>query len=343
MMTLAQRTLAQVMAGKHLNHAQSKEAMAGLMAGEWTPAQIGAYIAALKMKGEQVEELSGSAEAMREAAVWTPIAQRPILDVVGTGGDGVGTVNVSTLAALLCAAAGVAVAKHGNKAITGQCGSADVLEHLGVALKAEAKYAMKGIDAVGFAFLFAPMFHPAMRHAAVPRREIGVPSMFNSLGPLTNPARAEWMLLGVSKQQDAMRFAQVLQRMGCQRGLVVHGMDGLDEVSLCGPTLLLEVTPDRIAESSITPQEMGLTPCSLPDLQLPNRQGILDAASAIVEGKDTDSPHVNLVLLNAGTALYVAQREPSIAKGVLLAKAVLRDGGLKTMLQKTAAYTQNAP
>ena len=252
-----QENLRHVAAGNDLTQDQAAAVMEGIMSGQWSDAQIGSYLTALHMKGETLDEIIGSAMVMRAKAFTQEVAARPLLDIVGSGGDALQTLNVSTLSGIVCAGAGVRIAKHGNRAMTGMCGSADILEGLGVNLELPPGDAIRGIDENGFAFLFAPHFHQSMKYAIGPRKDIGIPSIFNLLGPLTNPVGAEYYLMGVNKPENARRFTDVLIGLGCPHSLVVHGADGMDEITLTGETSVVEQKNGQIEEYTIQPEDFG--------------------------------------------------------------------------------------
>ncbi|HUJ75598.1 MAG TPA: anthranilate phosphoribosyltransferase [bacterium] len=338
-MQTPQELIRHVAARQHLTLEQAAVAMEGIMTGAWTPAQIGAYLTALHMKGETKDEIVGSAYVMRAKAFHLELKRRPLLDIVGSGGDALRTINVSSLASLIAAAAGVAVAKHGNRAMTGQCGSADVLEGLGVAIDISPADALRGVDETGFGFLMAPHFHQSMKHAVGPRREIGVPSIFNHLGPLTNPAGTEYSLIGVNQAQNTRRFTEVLIGLGSTRSMVVHGHDGMDELTTTGETHVVEQEKGQVREYILTPEQFGLQRVPLGQLVMPDKASAIRMARAVLECQ-APQPHEELVLFNAGAGIYLAGRAPSIGEGVSLARATLHNGEALKQLQRVCAYTQ---
>ncbi len=335
-----QEVLRYVAAGNDLTQDQAAVVMEGIMTGEWTPAQIGAYLTALHMKGETREEITGSAYVMRSKAFKLEVKNRPLLDIVGSGGDALSTLNVSTLSGLVAAGAGVTVAKHGNRAMTGMCGSADILEGLGVALDISPADAIHGIDENGFAFLFAPHFHQSMKHAVGPRRDIGVPSIFNHLGPLTNPVAAECYLIGVNHKDNLERFTGVLSGLGCERSLLVHGSDGMDEITLTGPTYLVENRDGEVRSYKIAPEDFGMERVTLAQLSMPDKETAIRTARAVIDGKG-EAHHENLIALNAGAGIYAAGKADSIAEGVEQARESLRSGAARGVLEKIIAYTES--
>jgi anthranilate phosphoribosyltransferase len=325
--------LAAVIEGRTLDFDVARLAMGSVMDGEATPAQLAALLVALRMRGETVDELAGFATAMRERVLRVE-APEGTIDVVGTGGDGSGTFNISTTSALVVAAAGVPVAKHGNRAITSRSGAADVLEALGVRVDHSAESAAADLRDLGFAFLFAPGFHPAMRHAGPTRREIGVRTAFNLLGPLTNPAGARRALLGVGDASAAPRIAEVAQRLGTDRTLVVHGA-GVDELPLDGSGVILDVTPDGISESRIDPGLLGIRAAATAELAGGTAEDNAALTVSILEGRG--AARRDVVLLNAGAAFLAAGRVAGVPEGIALAAETI-DGGLaRDLLERLRA------
>lgn len=339
-MQTPQETIRHVAQGRHLTLDEAAVAMEGIMTGQWTPAQIGAYLTALYIKGESKDEIVGSAYVMRAKAFHLEVKHRPLLDIVGSGGDGLRTVNVSTLAGLICAAAGVRVAKHGNRAMTGQCGSADVLEGLGLAIDISPADALHGVDENGFGFLMAPHFHQSMKHAVAPRREIGIPSIFNHLGPLTNPAATERSLIGVNQAQNTKRFTEVLIGLGSEHSIVVHGADGMDEITTTGETSVVEQRAGAVKEYTLTPAQFGIERAAPARLTMPDKAGAIAMAKAVLAG-DAPRVHEDLVVLNAGAGLYLGGKAKTIAEGVELARSTLRSGAALKLTERVAAYTQS--
>jgi anthranilate phosphoribosyltransferase len=320
------------------------------MGGEATPAQVGSFITALRMKGETIEEITGAARVMRDHA--TPIRvgkalgidreeinldRETILDTCGTGGSGTKSFNISTTVAFVVSACGVKVAKHGNRSISSACGSADVLEALGVNLNVTPQQVETCINEIGIGFLFAPALHGAMKHAIGPRREIGIRTIFNILGPLTNPAGADRQVLGVYDESLVEVLAKVLVKLGCRRGFVVHGMDGMDEVTLTGPTRVGEIRDGAVTLSTIEPEDFGLRRCTLTDLQ----GGDATANAAIV--KDILSgnlgPKREVVLLNAAFALVAVGLAKNVDAGLVRARGVIDDGLAMAKLEGLVALT----
>ncbi len=322
--------LATVVDGGTLSMDQAREAMGAVMDGEATPAQLAAFLVALRMRGETIEELAGFAAAMRERVVRVE-APAGTIDTCGTGGDRSGTFNISTAAALVVAAAGVPVAKHGNRAVTSQSGSADVLDELGVRTDHDAVSAGAALRERGFAFLFAPGFHPAMKHAGPTRREIGVRTAFNLLGPLTNPAGARRQVVGVADPAAAPRLAEVLRLLGVDRAFVVHG-DGLDELPLDGTGVLYDVTPDDVVRRPIDARAYGLLAAPISALAGGDAATNAKLVEAALRGES--GARRDVILLNAGAALHAAGRVETIDAGIELA-ALTIDAGLTADLLAT--------
>ncbi|MGH7961983.1 MAG: anthranilate phosphoribosyltransferase [Candidatus Binatia bacterium] len=332
--------IACVAAGRDLAEEEMAAVMAEIMDGQATPAQIGALLTALHIKGETVAEITGAVRVMRDLAtrVHPP---RTVLDTCGTGGDGCHTFNISTAAALIAAGAGLCVAKHGNRAMSGAVGGADVLETLGAKIELSPAQVEHCLHEVGFGFLLAPVFHRAMRHAVGPRREIGIRTIFNLLGPLTNPAGARHQLIGVFDRRWIVSLAESLGRLGSVHALVVHGEDGLDEVSLSGPTVMAEWQAGAVRTFTLHPQELGFTPCRLTELQVSSAQESADIIRAVFAG--VPGPQRDIVLLNAGAALYAGDAVPSLAAGVERARMTLDSGAATRILDHFVSFTQACP
>ncbi|HUG30580.1 MAG TPA: anthranilate phosphoribosyltransferase [Candidatus Limnocylindria bacterium] len=336
--------LASVVEGRTLSMDEARLAMGAVMDGEATPAQLAALLVALRMRGETVEELAGFASAMRERVVRVEAPEGSI-DVVGTGGDGSGTFNISTAAALLVASTGVPVAKHGNRAITSRSGSADVLEALGIRIDHDAQSAASALRDIGFAFMFAPNFHPAMRHAGPTRREIGIRTSFNLLGPLTNPAGARRALIGVGDPSVAGRIAQVAAMLGTDRTLVVHG-EGVDELPLDGTGVVHDVIGDASLTFSVDIDGLGLGRAPTSALA----GGTAAENAAIIESifAGEAGPRRDVVLLNAGAALVAADVGTDLADGIAAARNALETGVPRDLLvrlrtEKVRADAPQAP
>ncbi|MBX3026064.1 anthranilate phosphoribosyltransferase [bacterium] len=309
--------IAELTARRDLSESAVEGVVRTIMDGQATPAQIAGFLIALRMKGERVEEIAGAARAMRRHATRVTVT-RSVVDTCGTGGDMRHTFNISTAAAFIAAGAGLAVAKHGNRAMSGAVGGADVLEALGVRIDLDAAGVAACIDEIGIGFLFAQSFHPAMRHVAAVRRELGVRTVFNLLGPLTNPAGAQRQLLGVFGREWVEPLARALARLGSHRALVVHGEDGLDELSLTGPSWLAELRDGAVRTFPFAPGEAGLAPCRMEDLAGGDAAANAAIIRAILGGRATPAQR-DIALLNAGAALYVGGVADSIADGVAAA------------------------
>ena len=329
--------LAKLVTGHDLSRAEAQAAMRSLVEGEATPSQIAAFAIALRMKGETAEEIAGLAEVMREAATHVDAGQE-VVDLVGTGGDGAGTFNISTMSAFVVAAAGGRVAKHGNRSITSQCGAADFLEALGVAIDLPPEGVARCVEEAGFGFMFAPMYHPAMRHAIVPRREIGVRTVFNILGPLTNPAGARRQLTGVAVPGLGDTLARVLDLLGSQHALIVHGEDGLDEISISAPTQVNEARHGQVSAYVIEPEHFGLRRAPTEAVRGGTVEANLELARAVLAGRP--GPPRDVVLLNAGAGLYVAGLAASIQDGIQRAAEELDRGRVAAKIQQVAETSQ---
>jgi anthranilate phosphoribosyltransferase len=328
--------LARLVLGHDLTRDQAEAAMRSLVDGEATPAQIAGFAVALRMKGETPEEIAGLAEVMRGAA--TRVDAGDVVDVVGTGGDGAGTFNISTLSALVVASAGGRVAKHGNRSITSACGAADYLEAVGVAIDLPPEGVARCVDETGFGFMFAPLYHPAMRHAIVPRREIGVRTVFNILGPITNPAGARRQLTGVAVDGLGETLARVLDLLGAEHALVVHSQDGLDEISSCAPTNVYESRQGELRSYVIEPEHFGLPRAREEELKGGTVEANVELGKRVLDG-EPGAPR-DVVLLNAGAALYVAGVCDTIGAGVRRAAEELDAGRVRQKLQDVAAVSQ---
>jgi len=294
-------------------------------------------LVALRMKGETAVEIAAAAAVLRQHMVRLETGRDGVLDTCGTGGDGAQTFNISTAAALVAAGAGVPVVKHGNRAATSRSGSADVLAALGVTVEADATCARRCLDYAGLAFCFAPLFHPAMRHVAALRRRLGVRTIFNCLGPLVNPAEAPYQLLGVGQPEWIEPLAGALVRLGIRRAFLVHGRDGLDEVSLSAPTLVREVHRGTVREHEWRASDFGLAPCMLEELAVEGPEQSAAAVRAVLEG--TEGAHSRIVIANAAAALLAAERVSTLAEGVACATEALASGRARQVLHLLAAAT----
>lgn len=330
--------IAELVEGRDLSEAEMESVVREVMAGDATPAQLGGLLIALRMKGERVEEITGAARAMRRHATLVS-TERELVDTCGTGGDRTGTFNISTAAALIATGAGVAVAKHGNRAMSGTVGGADVLEALGVRIELDATQVAACLDEVGMAFLFAPVFHPAMRHVAAPRRELGVRTIFNLLGPLANPAGAQRQLVGVFSAKWVEPLALALGRLGSHRGLVVHGEDGMDEISICAPTYLAELRDGSVRTFRLTPEELGLPRAEPAELQGGDAQQNAEIIRRVLAGT-ASTACLHVALLNAAAAIYVAGAADSIADGLVRARAAVESGRAAETLRRLIEFSQ---
>lgn len=313
--------------------------MRQIMRGDVSPTLIAAILMGLRVKKETIGEITGAAEVMREFATAVPVHDAAnLLDIVGTGGDGAHTFNISTTVMFVTAAAGARVAKHGGRSVSSQSGSADALEALGANLDLSPQQVARCIDDVGIGFMFAPNHHSAMKYAAPVRKELGVRTLFNILGPLTNPANAGTQLLGVFHPDLVGILVRVLQRLGSRRALVVHGLDGLDEVSLAGPTLVGELKDGEIREYQITPQDFGIAPAPISTLQVATPAESIARMQAVLANEP--GPSRDIVLLNAGAALYAAGHADSIAAGIEQARQAIASGAALNKLNEFVACTQ---
>ena len=323
--------LSRLMRGEDLADEDTAAVMTAIWEGEATPSQVAGFLVALRTKGETAEEIAGLVRVMRDYAVPLEVDE-PVVDTCGTGGDRAGTFNVSTVAALVAAAAGATVAKHGNRAASGRCGSADLLEAWGVVIDLPAEGVKRCIEDVGIGFCFAPAFHPAMRHAMTPRRELGVPTVFNFLGPLTNPARAQHQTIGVSDPAMAPKMAGVLARLGARHALVFHGDDGLDELTTTGPSHVWEIRDGDVVESTFDPADHGIAPATIADLKGGDVEENRRIAEAILSG-EPGAPR-DIVVLGAAAALYAADRVADLDAGLHAAAAAIDSGDATATLQR---------
>ena len=321
---MIQEAIGKLVEGRHLSADEAEKVMDLIMTGEATQAQIGAYLVALRMAGETPEEIAGSVRSMRAKATWVKTKHPFVIDVVGTGGDGTHTFNISTSAALVVAAAGQPVAKHGNRAVSSKSGAADVLKALGVNIEASPEKVGECIDEAGVGFLFAPMLHGAMKHAIGPRRELAMRSIFNVMGPLTNPARAQSQLVGVYAPELTELVADVLRQVGCQKALVVHGSDGMDELTLTGPSRVSEWDGSEIRTYDVTPEDAGLERADADALKGGEPAENADITRAILAGEK--GPKRDIVLLNAAAALIAANRAENLGEGVGQAASAIDSG-----------------
>ena len=334
---MIREAISSVVSGQSLSMEDAATVMEEIMEGEATPAQLGAFLTALSLKGETPEEIAGMAKVMREKALRVNV-EGPLVDTCGTGGDGKNSFNISTAAAFVAAGAGLKVAKHGNRAASGSCGSADVLEALGVKIDLPSEGVEQCINQVGMGFMFAPVFHPSMRHAAPVRREIGIRNVFNILGPLTNPAGVQAQLVGVAHAQLGKQMAEVLRLLGVRHAIVAHGQDGLDELTLDGETQGWEVVGGRVREWSTSPESAGLPSASLDQIKGGSKEENAATMRRIFQG--ASGPLRDVVLLNSAAVLLVGGEVEDIAQGVEQAARVIDDGAALAKLDSLVAVSQ---
>ena len=332
--------LEEIIAGKDLSRETMSRMITEILSGAVTHSQVGAFMGALSTKGETFEELIGAARAMRRKATRIQTTSPVVLDTCGTGGDGTNTFNISTTTAFVVAGCGVTVAKHGNRSVSSQCGSADLLEALGVNLNLDPEMVEEGLCDIHIGFLFAPLYHGAMKFAATARKEVGIRSVFNMLGPLTNPAGANCQLLGVYAPELTEMFAQALQGMGTRRAFIVHGHDGLDEISLCAPTRISELNEGNIKTYDLSPDHYFSRTADLKDLAGGTPSENAAIALGILKGEK--GPRRDVVLLNAGAALVVAGEAVDITEGIRLAGEAIDSGAAEDKLQQLIQFTCQA-
>ncbi|MCB2223643.1 MAG: anthranilate phosphoribosyltransferase [Actinobacteria bacterium] len=329
--------LARLLAGEGLDRTEARGAMAEVMAGAATPAQVAAFIVALRLKGESVDEMAGMVEAMYDAAVTVDVGV-PVVDVVGTGGDGAGTFNISTTAGLIAAGAGARVAKHGNRAASSRSGSADVLEALGLPLDLPPALTVRMIREAGFGFFFAPAYHPAMRHAAPVRRELGVPTVFNVLGPLANPARARMMAVGVGDPRMAERMVGVLASLGCETAFVFYGEDGLDELTTAGTSFIYRLKDGAVTHAEFTPEDFGVARAVRSDLAGGDAAENAAITRAVLAGEP--GPRRDIALVNALPAIVAAGLAEGFSEAMPLAEAAVDSGAAAAALDAAVAIAR---
>ena len=340
-MITAQQALGRLVEQREIFHDEMLSLMRQIMSGELTPVQIAGIITGLRVKKETVGEIAAAAQVMREFAAKVPAKNSEnLVDTCGTGGDAAHTFNISTTSAFVAAAAGARVAKHGGRSVSSTSGSADVLEALGVNLNLTPEQVAASIDATGIGFMFAPNFHSAMKHAAPVRRELGVRTLFNILGPLTNPAGAPNQLLGVFHPDLVGILVRVLQRLGSRHVMVVHGSDGMDEITLAGETMIGELKDGEILEYAVHPREFGLESCSSDVLKVWDATQARDMLLAVLD--DLPGPARDIVLLNAGAAIYVADRAATLGEGIERAREALRSGAAREKLKQLVEFSHRA-
>ncbi len=320
-----------------LSEPEMTDVMNQIMTGEVTPLQVASFLTALRMKGESIAEVTGAARVMREKAYRIQVGSKTVLDTCGTGGDQKGTFNISTTSAFVAAGAGIHVAKHGNRSVSSQSGSADVLAALGVKVDAPRERVEQCIAKIGIGFLFAPLLHEAMKYAVQPRRDIGIRTIFNLLGPLTNPAMATHQLLGLYSGDLTGMVAHVLKNLGSTCAMVVHGMEGLDEISLCGPTKVAELRGGRVHEYVIEPEQFGLKRCRMEELHGGNAEESATVVRAVLRGEK--GPARDVVLLNSGAALSIAGSAATVQDGIRLAAESIDSGNARRKLEQLVEMT----
>jgi len=325
-----------VVEGRNLSESQMVETFEVVMEGRATSAQIGAFLVALRMKGETEEEIAGAARVMRAKAAKVETSE-DVIDTCGTGGDSSGTFNISTAAALVVAGAGLRVAKHGNRAASSMCGSADVLEALGVKVDAEPVVVARCVREAGIGFMFAPRMHAAMKHAIGPRKEIGIRTVFNVLGPLTNPAGAKKQLMGVFSLNLTQTLARVLGRLGSERAMIVHGSDGLDEITLTGPTHVSELRDGHVRNYDIDPRSLGLTLCRAEDMAGGNSKRNAEIILEVLNG--AAGPRRDVVIINAAAALMVGGKARDLQEGIEMARSAIDKGAARKALDKLVVFS----
>jgi len=333
-----QQALARLMDKSDLSGEEMSAVMQQVMTGEATPAQIGAFLVALRMKGETVDEVAAAASVMRRLADAVSLGDEPAIDIVGTGGDSTSTFNISTCSAIVAASAGARVAKHGNRSVSSKSGAADVLEEAGVNIDLSPKQVARCVDVLNLGFMFAPRHHSAMKHAIGPRREMGIRTVFNLLGPLTNPAGARSQLLGVYDQQWVRPMADVLRQLGSEHVIVVHGHDGMDEISISGPTQIAELRDGDVREYVIEPQQFGLSVAPLAEITVTSAAESLSLIRQVLDGQAGAAR--DIVLLNAGAAICVAGLAEDIEAGVAKARVVVDNGEALRKLQALVEFSQ---
>jgi anthranilate phosphoribosyltransferase len=338
---MIQAVISKLLDGSQLARAEARAVMDEIMRGEATPAQIGGFLIALRAKGETTDEITGCAEAMRDHVLAVRPRRDDLVDTAGTGGDGAHTINISTAAALVAAAAGAAVAKHGNRAVSSACGSADVLEALGFTLELEPQRIAKSIDELGFGFLFAPAHHPAMRHAAAVRRELATRTVFNLLGPLTNPAGARAQVVGVYSPELVRTIAEVLARLGARRAYVVHGGGGIDELSPVGTNLVAEVVDGQVLERRLDPEaELGIPRCSVDELRGGSPAENAKAIREVFAGKN--GGRRDAILLNAAGAIAASGHAADLREGLEVARGTIDSGAAGERLELLIAFSRES-
>lgn len=334
------QTLSKLIERKDLPFSEMRELMESIMGGQLTPVQIAAVLIALRIKGETVDEIAAAAQVMRELSLKVHVKPSThLIDTCGTGGDGAQTFNISTASTLVAAAAGAQVAKHGGRSVSSTCGSADVLEKLGVNVNLTPEQVAQCVDKIGVGFMFAPNHHSAMKHAAPVRRELGVRTLFNLLGPLTNPAGAKNQVMGVFQRNLTTKLAQVLQQLGSQHVLVVHGADGMDEISISGATYIAELKNGKISEYTVQPQDFGLHISPLDSIRVANADEARSMLLAVLDNQKGAAR--DIVQLNAGAAIYVAGLSDTLQEGVKKAGEFIANGAAQNKLEQLGGLSNS--
>ena len=337
---MIQEAIALLVADEEFTGEAAREVAQEILDGSATPCQIAAFITALRMRGETVDQICAFVEMLRARSIHISRPQGPVIDTCGTGGDYSGTFNVSTAAAIISAAAGAQVAKHGNRAMSSACGSADVLAKLGVNINASIEVSEQCLHKIGLTFLFAQAYHPAMKNAAIPRREVGIRNIFNMIGPLSNPADATCQLIGVYAPELTTIFAEVLRELGAERALIVHGDDGLDEITTTSVTQVTELRDGKIHTWTVSPNEFGIAPANIEDLVVDSIDHAAFEMRKVLRGEE--GARTDMALLNAGAALYVADLAKNLQEGYDLAKETVHEGKATAKLEQLITMT-NAP
>jgi len=334
---MIKEVIKKVVEKKDLDRKEMMVCMDEIMSGQATPAQIGSFITALRLKGETIEEITGAAMVMREKATRIEVDGVRLVDTCGTGGSGKDVFNVSTASAFVVSGAGLKVAKHGNRGVSSLCGSADVIKALGVNIDVKPAKVKECIEKVGIGFLFAPLFHGAMKHAIGPRREIGIRTIFNILGPLTNPAGADCQVLGVYRQELTELLANALKNMGTKKAFVVHGRDGLDEITITDRTRVSELNNDRVRTYNVRPQDFGVKTAKLADIKGGSVGDNVNIINEILAGRK--GPKQDIVLVNASAALVAGGLAPNFKRGVEIARVSIESGKAKEKLDQLVKFT----
>ena len=334
-----QQAIQYILDGKDLESSQMQQVMHAVMSGECTPAQIAGFLIGLRMKGETIEEITAAAKVMRDLSTRVNVSKDYLIDTCGTGGDGANTFNISTTSAFVAAAAGARVAKHGNRSVSSKSGSADVLEAAGVILDLSPDQVAECINLIGIGFMFAPMYHGAMKHAIGPRKELGVRTIFNLLGPLTNPAGAPNQVLGVFSNEWLEKLIKVQQKLGAKHVMVVHSEDGMDEISISAPTRIAELVNGEIREYTVSPEQFEIKRNDLSTLAVQSISDSLNMMLGVLENKA--GPAMDIVLLNAGAAIYTAGIADSLEAAVAQARHVIEDGSARAKLDQLVKLTNS--